>query len=536
MIVERILYNGSIVTLDEQQPRVSALAICQGRVIAAGVDDDVLSLAQPGTIRENLNGASVIPGLTDAHIHWQLVAQALAAVPLYDIPSKEEAVAKVAALAAHLPPGSWIEGYGWSQDVWADKQFPTAADLDRVSPDHPVFLRARSLHAGWANSLALRLCDIDERSPDPEGGGIVRDGEGQPTGILLEPAAMNLVSTRIPALTIDQLADRMKSAQELALSLGMTGIHDFDDQECFSALQRLRERGELGLRVVKNVNRKYFDSLLHMGLRAGFGDDWIRIGGLKLFADGAIGPRTAFMIEPYDGEPNNYGIAVMDKEEMTELVSRASAAGLPSTIHAIGDRAVHDVLDVFEIVRREEAGRGEARASRRHRIEHVQLIHPGDVNRLAELDLIASMQPVHATSDYQMADRYWGKRAAYAYNPRLQLDRGVVVAFGTDAPVETLGPLPGIHAAVTRRRPDGSPGEAGWFPEARLSVDEALRGFTAGPAYAAGMEDRLGRLKPGYLADLAVLDRDLYAIPPHDILNVSVLATMVGGVWRCGRL
>jgi predicted amidohydrolase YtcJ len=535
VIVERVLYNGSIVTL-AQSSRVTALAIQHGRIIATGSDDAMLALARPGTVRENLNGRFVVPGMTDAHIHWQLFSQALTAIPLYDVPSKEEAVRKVAQRAAELPAGSWIEGYGWSQDIWPGKQFPTAADLDPVSPDHPVFLRARSLHAGWANSLALRLCQIDERTPDPEGGAIARDADGQPIGILLEPSAMNLVTKRIPTLSVDQLADRMKAAQNLAHSLGMTGIHDFDDQECFSALQRLRERGELGLRVVKNVNKKYLDSLLHVGLRAGFGDDWIRIGGLKLFADGAIGPRTAYMIEAYDGEPDNYGIVVLDKEEMTELVSRASAAGLPSAIHAIGDRAVHDVLDVFEIVRREEAERGEPRSARRHRIEHVQLIHPNDVTRLAELNLVASMQPVHATADYLMADRYWGRRSAYAYNPRLQLDRGVVVAFGTDAPVETVGPIPGIHAAVTRQRPDGLPGLEGWYPEARLSVDEALCGFTTGPAYAAGMEDCLGRLAPGYLADLVVLDRDLYAIPPNELLETRVLATMVGGQWQYGGL
>ena len=535
MIVERILYKGNIVTL-AQSERVSAVAINHGHIIAAGSDDEILALARPETTCEDLGGRFVVPGMTDAHIHWKLLSEALSAIEMYDVPSKADAVAMVAQRLAELPAGSWIEGYGWSQDVWSDKRFPTAADLDAIAPDHPVFLRARSLHAGWANSLALRLCDIDENTPDPEGGAIARDSDGQPTGILLEPSAMNLVSKRIPALTIDQLADRMLMAQKLALSLGMTGIHDFDDQDCLSALQVLRERSELGLRVVKNVNKKYLDSLLDMGLRAGFGDDWIRIGGLKLFADGAIGPRTAYMIEPYDGEPDNYGIAVIDKEEMAELVSRASAAGLPSAIHAIGDRAVHDVLDVYEIVRREEAARGEPRSTRRHRIEHVQLIHPDDVNRLSELNLIASMQPVHATSDYHMSDRYWGKRSGYAYNPRLQLDRGVVVAFGTDAPVEKAGPIAGIHAAVTRQRPDGSPGPDGWIPEARLSVDEALRGFTTGPAYAAGMEDRLGRLAPGYLADLVVLDRDLYAIPPSEILETQVLATMVGGKWQYGGL
>jgi predicted amidohydrolase YtcJ len=242
------------------------------------------------------------------------------------------------------------------------------------------------------------------------------------------------------------------------------------------------------------------------------------------------------MFEPYDEEPNNLGIVIVDKEEMIELASKASAAGVASTIHAIGDRAVHDVLDVYEIVRREEAERGEPRSTRRHRIEHVQLIHPNDVNRLAELNIIASMQPIHATSDYPTADRYWGaKRTPYSYNPRLQIDRGVVVAFGSDAPVEPMGSMIGIHAAVTRQRADGTPGAEGWHPSARLTVDEALRGYTIGPAYTAGMEDRLGRLAPGFLADLVVLDQDMYAVAPTELLNIKTVATMVGGLWRWGE-
>src|SRR5690606_32812187 len=463
--VERILYNGDIITLDEQRPRASALAISQGRVIAVGTDDEIRSLANSKTIQENLNKRVVVPGMTDAHIHWQGVAQALHTVDLFDVPSKEEALERVAARAKQTPPGQWIEGYGWTQDEWADRRFPSASDLDRVVPDHPVFLRARSGHAAWVNSAALRLCGIDAHTHVPEGGEIVRDDAGQPTGILLEAPAMNLVAERIPPLTIEQIATQMQAAQKVALSLGMTGFHDFDDQDCFSALQLLREWGDLRLRVVKNINKPYFDSLIQMGIRWGFGDDWIRIGGLKLFADGALGPRTAYMIAPYEGEPDNFGIVVTDKEEMAELVSRASAAGLPSTIHAIGDRAVHDVLDVYAAVRREEAARGETPDTRRHRIEHLQLIHPDDKTRLAELRLIASMQPIHATSDMEMSDRYWGERSRWAYNPRIQIDQGVVVAFGSDSPVDTFDPIAGIHAAVTRRRADGSPGPEGWYPE-----------------------------------------------------------------------
>ncbi len=535
--INRILYNGKIRTLDDARPMVSALAISGERVVAYGRDEEMRALAGAGTVQENLGGRFVVPGMTDAHLHWQMETQALQNVQLYNLPSKEAALERVTAKIKTVAPGEWIVGYGWLQDEWAGQngQFPTRHDLDAIAPDNPVFLVSRSAHAGWTNSLALKLSGVDRNTRDPESGTILHDEAGDPSGILLEPMTMNLVRGHIPVPTVDQLATQMKATQTLALSLGITGFHDFDDQECFSALQIMRERGDLALRVVKNFNKKYLDAVLTVGLRRWFGDDWIRLGGLKIFADGAIGPRTAAMFEPYDGEPNNYGIVVTDKEEMVEMVSRASAAGFASTIHAIGDKAVHDVLDVYEHVRKEEAQRGEVPATRRHRIEHVQIIHPSDVDRLAQLNVIASMQPIHATSDYPVADRYWGKRTPYSYNPRLQLDRGVVVAFGSDTPVEPMGSLIGIHAAVTRQRADGSPGPDGWNPAARLTVDEALRGYTLGPAYAAGMENRLGRLAPGFLADLVVLDRDLYSIAPADILTTQIVSTMVGGLWRWGE-
>jgi hypothetical protein len=296
----------------------------------------------------------------------------------------------------------------------------------------------------------------------------------------------------------------------------------------------LRERGQLGLRAVKYFNKKYLDSALFMGLRAGVGDDWLRIGGLKLFVDGSLGARTALMIAPYDGEPNNRGLVVVPKDDMLRMIRAASLNGLPSAVHAIGDQAVRDVLDVFAVVRADEAAAGIPHAARRHRIEHVQLIDPADVNRLAELEIVASMQPIHATSDYLMADHYWGARVPYSYNPRLQLDRGVTVAFGSDAPFDHIGPIIGIHAAVTRQRANGAP-EGGWNPAACVTVDEALRAYTVGAAYAGGMEGIVGRLAPGYAADCVVLSRDPYTTPAEELLSIAVQATMVGGVWRFGE-
>lgn len=342
---------------------------------------------------------------------------------------------------------------------------------------------------------------------------------------------MNLVADAIPEPTPDALAGQIAVAIRRAHRGGLTGVHDFDGALAFQAMQILHARGDLTLRVVKNIPVALLDHAIALGLRWGFGDDVLRIGGVKTFADGALGPRTAWMIDPYDGEPENTGICLTDPEQMMADVSRASAAGLPSTIHAIGDRAVHHVLNVYEAVREEERARGVP--PMRHRIEHVQLIAPADAPRLGELGVIASMQPIHATSDMLMADAYWGDRADYSYNLGLQLRAGAPVAFGSDAPVEAIEPLPGIHAAVTRRRADGSPGAEGWRPgaEGRLTVEEAVRGFTGGPAYAAGMEDRLGRLAAGALADLVVLGQDIFTCDPMAILDTDVLGTMVGGEW-----
>jgi len=532
-MIDRILHHGTIITQDPDNRRASAIAIARGRIVAVGTDDDILEMATAHTVKENLEGRVVIPGLTDAHLHWQMTARALDEVDVFEVPEKAVAVDRVRERVGTVASGDWILGHGWSQEYWVDKRFPTAADLDVVSPDNPVALRAKSGHATWVNSVALRMAGIDADTDDPPGGHIGRDEAGKPTGILYETAS-DLVSRHWPVSDTERLADQMEVAQKLALAAGLTGFHDFDGPECMRALQLLRERGKLGLRVVKNVNDPHIEHAHELGIRWGFGDDWIRIGGLKIFADGALGPRTALMVDAYENEPENFGIAVTDKETMLALVSKASAAGMPSTIHAIGDKAVQDVLDVYEAVRKEETARGEAPSTRRHRIEHVQVVHPDDKTRLAELDVIASMQPIHATSDYPMADAYWGDRCGLAYNPRMQIDQGVTVAFGSDSPIDPFDPLNGIYAAVARRRPDGSPGPEGWYPANRVSVAEALLGFTVGPAYAAGMEDRLGRLKAGYLADLVVLDRDITRVPTDDIPDLQVVATMVGGKWRFG--
>jgi predicted amidohydrolase YtcJ len=302
----------------------------------------------------------------------------------------------------------------------------------------------------------------------------------------------------------------------------------------------LHSDDRLRLRVLKTIPVESLAEAVELGLRSGFGDDFLRIGQVKAFADGALGPRTAAMLQPYEGEPDNYGMCLLDAEEIFERGQQAVENGLALTIHAIGDRAVHEVINAYAQLRnferslpRKAAGGGKAASSKplRHRIEHVQLLHPDDAPRLAGLDLIASMQPVHATSDYPAADRYWGERSAYAYAWRTLMDFGTRMAYGSDAPVESPNPFFGLHAAVTRRRQDGSPGPDGWYPHQKLALEEAFFGYTGGAAYAAGMEDRLGKLAPGYLADLLVLDADPFDCPPDRLHALRPLATMVGGEW-----
>lgn len=530
-MIDRIILNSQIYTQNPTQSWVSALAIMGERIVAMGNDDEIRTLASPKTRIDNADGRLIIPGLTDAHLHLSGLARALQAVDLMDVPSKAEALDRVAKRAETTPAGEWVFGRGWRKDDWNDRAFPTAADLDAITTRHPIILRDRSGHAAWVNSPVLQLAGIDANTPDPDGGQFVRYLDGSPTGLLLE-SAMQKVTDVIPDPTLNQQAAWLTEAQALALQFGLTGIHDYDGPTGMDALQLLHENGQHQLRVVSQINVPWIDHAYALGLRSGFGDDWLRIGGLKIFADGALGPQTALMIAPYETDRTNYGIAVTDKEEMYALVSKASANGLLSTIHAIGDKAVHDVLDVFETVREEEAQRGVPRQMLRHRIEHVQIVHPNDLWRLASLNVIASMQPIHATSDYELADRYWGERCEYSYAWRKQLRAGAVLAFGSDAPVESPNPMTGIYASLTRRRANGLPGPDGWYPREKLTLEETLKAYTQGPAFAAGMENRLGMLAPGYLADLIVLDRDWFSISAEEILHTNVLGTMVGGKWR----
>ena len=529
MQADLLLFNGRVYTLDADRPWTQAVAIKGNRILAAGTDAELKPILRSGGQAVNLAGRMVIPGLTDAHVHfgWYSLAVYQGRVDLDNVSAKPEALSRVAEKAGTLPVGSWIQGGGWNQNVWPDPSFPTAADLDVVAPQHPVALEDKSHHATWVNSRALELAGITADTPDPQGGEIVRDEAGQPTGVLLETAA-ELVYAVIPEPGVGDFVDALRQGQKEAHRLGLTGFHDPGHPQVLAALQVLREGGELDLRGLVHVLNEGLEAAAGLGLRSGFGDERLRIGGLKIFADGAHSPQSAHLLAPYEGSQDNLGIPTHSVEDLTDLVRSAHRAGLSIAAHAIGDAANRAVLDAIVASRSSQEG-PVSRPALPDRIEHVQLLHADDVPRLAALGVVASMQPIHATSDMEMAERHWGRRSDLAYAWRSVLDSGAWLAFGSDCPVETLDPLAGIHAAVTRRRADGRPGPEGWIPSQRLSVAEALRAYTLGAAYASGEGHLKGSLSPGKLADVVVLSRDLFSIEPMDIREVQVELTIFDG-------
>jgi predicted amidohydrolase YtcJ len=544
----QIFYNARIYTLDQTLPIASAMAIERERILAVGQNQAIFTQFGVHPNRSNskniynLNGHVLIPGLIDAHIHLQQYALGLQKVDC-ETSTREECLHRVSERARSTPHGEWILGHGWDHNRWPEG-YGNLTLLDAVSPEHPVYLTAKSLHAAWINSLALQRAGINAGTSDPQRGRIQRDGQNNPTGILFENA-LPLVTSAIPEPSSEQIARAIIVAQTHLWKMGITAVHDFDRISCFSALQILHMNDKLRLRVLKSIPLEALPNAIELGLRSGFGDDFLRIGSVKIFSDGALGPHTAAMLQPYEGELENRGMLFFDAEQLFEHGRLAIENGLSLAVHAIGDAANHEVLNAYaqlRVLEQEKSSREKDSGIRtsssegflRHRIEHVQIIHPDDTPRLAALKIIASMQPIHATSDFLAANRYWGKRSANAYAWRSLLDQGTKLTFGSDAPVESPNPFWGIHAAVTRRRHDGSPGPNGWYPNQRITVHEALSAYSIGAAFAAGMEKHQGKLAPGYLADFVVLDTDPFTCETEQIKDIHPLATMVAGNWVFG--
>lgn len=526
-----ILTNANIHTLDPHMPRAEALAVAGNRILATGSNSAMRNLRAPDSTEIDLGGRLVLPGFIDAHIHFLSYGLSLREIDLNGAMTLADALDRVATRAAETPPDHWLTGRGWDQLYWDDGSFPTKGDLDRVAADHPIWLRRKCGHAGWANSRALALAGITAETPNPPGGEIGRDpSTGEPTGILFE-RAMELVARLQQQPTPAEADDAVRTAMHHLHRMGIVGVHNMEGADALNAFQRLRENSELRLRLVQQIPEPDLDAAIQLGIRSGLGDDWIRLGALKIFADGALGARTALMVEPFEGEPDNYGIAVSTAEHLMHQVDKAARAGIAVHIHAIGDMANRNVLDAIETTRKAKIG-----LHLRHRIEHAQVLHPDDLHRFAELNVIPSMQPIHCTQDMIAADKNWGRRARLSYAWSSLLSSGAKLAFGSDAPVETPDVLQGLYAAVTRRRADGHPGPEGWYPEECLTVQEAVYAYTLGAAYAGGEEQHKGSLTPGKLADLVVLSEDIFRAESAALLETAVEATMVDGEFVLNNL
>ncbi len=517
-----LLHNANI--FSSENPGATALALDQGLFLAIGSDAEILGAFEDADTIINLDGKTLWPGLTDAHVHLRHWAESIASVDC-ETDTLDECLARVEKKAKQLPPGAWLRGHGWNHTRWAEG-FGSKTQLDAVCGDHPAYLTAKSLHAAWVSSRAMKIAGIAAQTPDSPGGRIQKDSMGQLTGILFEADAMAIVESIIPKPTIEELTQIFKVMIPELWKLGLVGVHDYDGYDCWQALQTMHKNGSLNLRVRKNVPFDHMDAFIDTGLRTDDGDDWLHLGGVKLFSDGALGPQTGAMLKPYQGS-ENLGFLLLTEDEIVDIGKKAVNNGLALSIHAIGDLANRVVLNAFEKLRVYEQEHHLPHF--RHRIEHVQVIDPADLPRLAALDIIASVQPSHAPSDMIIADRYLGTRSTYAYAYHALMESGATLVFGSDAPVESVNPFYGIHAAVTRRRLDGMPGADGWHPKQRLSLEESLCGFSQTPAEIANRGDRLGKIDRDYRADFIILEENPFSIHPQDLSRIKPLATFING-------
>jgi predicted amidohydrolase YtcJ len=524
---DMIITNGRIYTVDPAQPWAEALACRDGRILAVGSNQDIRSIAGPGTLRFDAAGHLILPGLVDAHVHFLQYALRRKQISLFGVSDFNQVRERVATAVQRAQPGHWIIGWGWDENLWNIQ--PNAHHLDEIAPNNPVVLARMDMHTWWVNSVVLQQAKINRETEDPPESVIERDDAGYPTGLLREWNAIALVEQHIPEPDNSTQLSWMREALAEAHQLGLTGFHDQrverEGEQSLRLFQKLRREGHLKHRVHANIAADFLAEAVTLGLQPGFGDDLLWLGHMKAFADGTMGSLTALMLHPFSNAPNNLGLAVTDKDQLWELAWQACRAGFPLSVHAIGDRAVRNILDVFSEL---ETGNLASELALPHRIEHVQLIHPDDLGRLAQHNIVASMQPVHIQTDWATADHVWGERARYTYAFRSLLNQGTRVAFGSDAPVAPLNPMLGIYSAVTRKDAAGQP-NGGWYPEEQLTVAEAIYAYTMEPAYLSGKSHLSGSLAPGKWADFTLLSQNLFEIPYDAITETTVEQTFFAG-------
>jgi predicted amidohydrolase YtcJ len=530
-----IITHAKVWTVDKAHPTAEAVAILGNRIVAVGSNAEITAWRAPSTRVIDAEGKPLLPGFNDAHLHFVDGGAQLGNVELSDCTSVEEFVRRMRERARTTPKGEWILGGDWDETKWDPVQLPNKEWIDSFTPDTPVFISRYDGHSVLANSAALKLAGIGAQTPDPPGGVIIRNSRGDPTGVLRD-AAMDMVAKIVPPPSHEQELQAIKRALALAASVGVTSVQHMNPEYAdIAAYAELQEKGELTARIYAAPLITGVDDQLKIGVRHAFGSAFLRIGAVKAYADGSLGSHTAYFFDPFLDQPDNHGLLSDEMQPLSLMRDRmmnADTAGLQICTHAIGDRAISTVLDLYA-----EISKAHGEADRRFRIEHAQHMAAKDFDRFAQLHVIASMQPYHAIDDGRWAEgRIGHERASRSYAWRTFLDHGVRLAFGTDWPVAPLNPLLGIYAAVTRATLDGkNPG--GWFPEQRLTVAEALEAYTLGSAYAEFQEQEKGSIIPGKLADLVLLSDDIFTVPPEKIREVKVLTTIVDGkvVWQLNR-
>ncbi|QBD80279.1 amidohydrolase [Ktedonosporobacter rubrisoli] len=527
-----VLYlNGNLYTMDAAQPRAQAMAIdeASGRILAVGSNDEVRRVGGQHKELIDLRGKTVLPGFIDSHIHLLHTAHRTHEIDGANCHSEEEVAALVRERAAQTPKGNWILGGHWHRHNWSDDSFPTRASLDAAAPEHPVALWSNDGHVVWVNSLALQLAGITAETPEPATGAILRDGSGEPTGLLQEEGATSLISRIIKPH--DVATNRILIERVLAelRRCGITTIHDIEGEDSLQLFQELRDQGRLDMRVQMILPRQMLPQLRAYGIK-NEDNDLLRVSGIKIFADGTLGSQTAAMLDSFEGNPGNYGILNLPEQEMKATVKDAAAMNLMVAIHAIGDRAARVALNSIEYAQRvlaEEGKNADAASRLRYRLEHVQLIANEDLERMRRLGVVASVQPYHAIADRDLAERYWGKRHRHAYAYRTIHEMGIPISLGSDSPVETFDPLTILYSATTRRDP--SVERPAWLPDQALPIVDALWGYTLGSAYAGAEEQHKGSLTAGKLGDAVVLREDILSTPQEKMPENGVQATILGG-------
>jgi hypothetical protein len=527
LVADLIIVNAKVHTMDRNQPGAEAVAVIGNRIAAVGSTKDIKKLAGSNTKQIDAKGQLVLPGFNDAHVHFMSGGFQLSSVDLRDATSPQEFAERIRDFAAKLPEGRWITGGDWDHERWPDAKLPTKELVDRYTPNTPIFVNRLDGHMSLANSLALKLAGVNSQTLDPPGGVIVRDPKtGEPTGVLKD-AAQGFVWKVIPPASFEEKLAAARAATNHAASLGVTSVQDMSAGVDVGVYQTLLDRGELKTRIYAVWPLPSWDRLARTGVRAHFGSAMLRTGGLKGFADGSLGSTTALFYEPYRDAPNTSGIPsgeMFPEGAMLERIRGADKAGLQVLIHAIGDKANTLILSMYEQVEQENGDR-----DRRFRIEHAQHLRAQDIGRFARDKVIASMQPYHAIDDGRWAEKRIGKdRAKTTYAFRSLLDSGATLAFGTDWTVAPLDPMLSVYAAVTRRTLDGK-NPNGWVPAQKISVEEAVRAYTVGSAFAEFQENKKGTIAPGKLADLVILSRDIFRVDPKEIEKVKVVMTIMDG-------